>query len=165
MSDIPANEVMSESPSAGSSVAPGSTVTVRLSSGPAKFAVPALTGRLIDDALGAMQAAGFTTNIEYVVDEGSPTGTVLKQDPASGTQESKGATVTLSVAVPGLVPDVSGKSPDAARTMLQNAGYKVGNIAYTQEGTEGTVVRTEPAAGTSLSPGETVMLFRERRQW
>jgi hypothetical protein len=43
--------------------------------------------------------------------------------------------------------------------MLENSGYKVGNTAYVQEGADGTVSRTEPAAGTSLRPGETVMLY------
>ncbi|MDQ2908529.1 MAG: Stk1 family PASTA domain-containing Ser/Thr kinase [Candidatus Eremiobacteraeota bacterium] len=157
--DIPANEVMSQSVQAGSSVSPGATVNVRISSGPAKFAIPALTGQEAADGIARLQAAGFNTNIEYVVDEDSPSGTILKQDPPDGSHVNKGATVTLSVAVPGLVPDVGGKSPGDARVSLQNAGYKVGNIAYTQEGTEGTVVRTEPAAGTSLSPGETVMMF------
>jgi len=157
--DIPANEVMSQSPASGSSLAPGSTVTVRVSSGPARFAVPDLTGGTLDDAQGTLQNAGFRTNIEYVVDAGSNGGTILKQNPAAGTQVRRDTTVTLSIAVTGLVPDVGGKSPNDARTLLQNAGYKVGNIAYTQEGTEGTVVRTEPAAGTDLHPGETVMLF------
>jgi len=157
--DIPANEVMSQSPASGSSLAPGTTVTVRVSSGPAQFAVPDVGGRTIDAALATLQAAGFRTNIEYVDDASSSGGTILKQNPDAGTQVRRDATITLSVAVTGLVPDVGGKSPNDARALLQDAGYKVGNIAYTQEGTEGTVVRTEPAAGTELHPGETVMLF------
>ncbi len=157
--DIPANEVMSQSPAAGSSLAPDSTVTVRVSSGPAQFAVPDVGGQTIDAAVAALQAGGFRTNIEYVDDAGSSSGTILKQNPDAGTQVRRDAMITLSVAVTGLVPDVGGKSPTDARTLLQNAGYKVGNIAYTQEGTEGTVVRTEPAAGSELHPGETVMLF------
>ena len=63
------------------------------------------------------------------------------------------------MAVPGVVPDVAGKSAADAQTLLQNAGYKIGNTSYVQEGPDGTVARTEPGANASLRPGETVMLY------
>jgi serine/threonine-protein kinase len=99
------------------------------------------------------------TNIEYLVDTSSPVGTVLKEDPDAGTSVRKGSAVTLDVAVPGVVPDVSGKPLDQAVALLQTAGYKIGNKAYVQEGSDGTVARTEPAGGSPLRPGETVLLY------
>lgn len=157
--DIPAGVVLSQSPAAGSAVDPGSTVDVTVSAGAPQLVVPDVGTRLAGDATSALQNAGLQTNIEYVVDASADSGTVLKQDPVRGTQIKKGSTVTLSVAVSGTVPDVAGKSPAQAQTILENAGYKIGNLAYVQEGTEGTVARTEPAATTPLRPGETVMLF------
>ncbi len=65
----------------------------------------------------------------------------------------------LSIAVPGTVPDVTGMTLDAARTALQNAGYRVGNVAITQQGDEGKVVRTEPEANATLHPGEAVTIY------
>lgn len=156
---IPADVVMSQSPAAGTSVAPGATVAVVVSSGPQELTIPGVAGRTLADAHAALRAAGFATRIEYVVEPTADSGTVLKQDPDKGSETKKGAAVTLSVAIPGTVPDVSGKSPANASAILQSAGYRVGNTAYAQEGTEGTVVRTEPAASTQLGPGETVMLF------
>ena len=156
---IPANVIMSQDPAAGTSVSPGSTVSVVISSGPQQATVPGVDGRALADAQSALRAAGFATTIEYVVEPNADSGTVLKQNPDKGAQVKEGATVTLSVAIPGTVPDVSGKSPAEASALLQSAGYRVGNTAFTQEGTEGTVVRTEPAASTDLRPGETVMLF------
>ena len=67
--------------------------------------------------------------------------------------------MTLDIAVPGIVPDVTGMTPAQAQTTLQDAGYQIGNTAYVQEGQEGKVVRTEPSATSPLRPGETVTLY------
>jgi len=158
---VPANVVMSQSPGAGTNVDPDSMVSVTVSAGPPQLRVPDVGGRSVSDATAALQAAGLRTGVEYVVDAnaGATPGSVVKQDPAPDTQSKKGETVRLSVVVPGVVPDVTGKSPADAQAALQSAGYKVGNLAYVQEGTEGTIARTEPAANTALPPGETVMMF------
>jgi serine/threonine-protein kinase len=156
---IPAGVVTSENPSPGTEVQPGTSVSVVVSSGPAQLQAPELEGSVVSDAVRALQAAGLGGTIEYVVDPSSAVGTVLKQDPAKGTELKKGDAVTLDVAVPGVVPDVAGKTPAQAQTLLQNAGYKIGNTAYVQEGADGTVARTEPASGSTLRPGETVMLY------
>jgi beta-lactam-binding protein with PASTA domain/tRNA A-37 threonylcarbamoyl transferase component Bud32 len=156
---IAAGVVLSQTPAAGTPVDPGSTVSVTVSAGAPQLVVPDVGGRSAADATSALEDAGLQTNLEYVVDASANAGTVLKQNPDKGVQIKKGSTVTLSVVVAGTVPDVSGKSPADAQTILENAGYKVGNLAYVQEGTEGTVARTEPAATTPLRPGETVMLF------
>jgi len=156
---IPAGVVTSENPSPGTEVPPGTSVSVVVSSGPAQLAAPQLEGLVVSDATRALQAAGLQGTIEYVVDANSAIGTVLKQDPEKGTEMKKGDAVTLDVAVPGVVPDVAGKTPAQAQTILQNAGYKIGNTAYVQEGADGTVARTEPATGSTLRPGETVMLY------
>jgi beta-lactam-binding protein with PASTA domain len=41
---------------------------------------------------------------------------------------------------------------------LQTAGYKIGNL-IPAPGAQGIAVRTEPAAGTALRPGETVNVY------
>jgi serine/threonine-protein kinase len=157
--EIPADTITTQSPQPGTNVDPDSTVEVVVSSGPPVVNVPDVAGRAVGDASGALEAAGLQTDIAYVVDGSSPLGTVMKQTPDGGTTLKKGASVTLDVAVPGLVPDVAGKSAADAQTLLQNAGYKIGNTSYVQEGPDGTVARTEPGANASLRPGETVMLY------
>jgi len=156
---IPADNVLSQNPASGSTMDPGSTVSVVLSSGAPKVSVPAVEGKVVGDAQDALRQAGLVPTIEYVVDSSAPLGTVLKETPDESGSVLKGSGVTLDVAVPGIVPDVSGKSLDDAQTTLQDAGYRLGNKAYVQEGPDGTVARTEPAAGSQLRPGETVLLF------
>ena len=157
--EIAPDIVTSQNPPPGSALDPGSTVSVVVSSGPPQIDVPDVEGRLANDAAGVLQGAGLRTNVEYLVDGSAPAGTVMKQDPEKPANLKKGSSVTLDVAVPGAIPDVVGKSLADATTELQNSGYKVGNTAYVQEGADGTVARTEPVAGTSLRPGETVLLF------
>ena len=156
---IPADTVTSQNPLPGSTLDPGSTVSVVVSSGSPQISVPNVEGRIVDAAQQALGDAGLAANVEYLVDASTPAGTVVKQDPEGTATLKKGATVTLDVAVPGTIPDVAGKSPADAATLLQDSGYKIGNRAYVQEGADGTVARTEPIAGTSLHPGETVTLY------
>lgn len=156
---IPADVVTSQNPQAGSQIDRDGTIDVVISSGAPQITVPYVGGKSASDAVGTLGALGIAATIEYVVDPSAAVGTVLKQTPEPNTAVRKGSAVTLAVAVPGSVPDVAGKSPDDARALLQNAGYKIGNNAYVQEGTEGSVARTEPVAGSSLRPGETVTLY------
>ncbi len=156
---IPADVVTSQSPQAGSPLDPNGTVNVVISSGPEKLTLPDVGGKMVADAQTALSDAGVTPVIEYAVDPNTPQGTVMKQSPDANTAVLKGDKVTLLVAVPGIVPDVSGKSVHDATSIMHDAGYKVGNTAYVQEGPDGTVARTEPAAGTQLRPGETVTLY------
>lgn len=156
---IPADVVTSQNPQAGSQIDRDGTIDVVISSGAPQITVPYVGGKSASDAVGTLGALGIAATIEYVVDPSAAVGTVLKQTPEPNTAVRKGSALTLAVAVPGSVPDVAGKSPDDARALLQNAGYKIGNNAYVQEGTEGSVARTEPVAGSSLRPGETVTLY------
>ncbi|GAC1306969.1 MAG: serine/threonine protein kinase IreK [Vulcanimicrobiaceae bacterium] len=156
---IAADTITSQNPAAGVRVPRDSTVTVVVSSGAPKVAVPSVAGKMAADAARTLGDLGMQTSIVYVVDSGTVAGTVLKQTPDGTVTVKKGTTVVLAVAVPGTVPDVADKSPSDAQALLRGAGYKIGNTAFVQEGTEGTVVRTEPAAGSSLRPGETVMLY------
>jgi serine/threonine-protein kinase len=156
---IPADTIVSQNTQPGTGVDPNSEIDVTVSSGPPVIVVPDVGGHVVDDASTSIANAGLQPNIEYVVDQSSPLGTVMKQSPDAGTSLKKGESVTIDVAVPGIVPDVAGKSTSDAEITLQNAGYKIGNSSYVQEGADGTIARTEPVAGSALRPGETVTLF------
>lgn len=155
---IPADQVASQDPPEGTKVDTGATVTLTVSSGPAATQVPNLGGRTLADAIDAINGAGLLPKVTYSIQPGGD-GTVFQQDPAPSAQTRKGSTVNIIVAVPGVVPDVSGMTVDAAKTALVRAGYVAGNITYVQEGDEGKVARTEPVANTRLNVGETVSLL------
>jgi len=157
--EVAADTVMSQNPAAGAQLAHDATVSVVVSSGAPRVTLPNVSGKSAAEAAQLLSDLGMLTSIEYVVEPNAPLGTVLKQTPQGATGVKKGTGVMLAVAVPGTVPDVADKSPRDAQATLTAAGYKIGNTAFVQEGTEGAVARTEPAAGSSLRPGETVTLY------
>ena len=106
-----------------------------------------------------LRDAGLVPRYRYSFEPGDPVGAVIDIAPAQGARVKHGSTVTLTVVVSGIVPNVAGMPLDDAKAALQNAGYQVGNVAYTQSGTEGRVVSTEPRAGSTLAPGESVLIY------
>jgi serine/threonine-protein kinase len=156
--NIPENMIAAQDPKDGSKLAPGSAVNVVVSAGADLVTVPDVGGKSVRDAVSAVTGAGFEPVFSFTVQGGTP-GVVLAQIPAANAQAKRGSGVTITVAATGTVPDVSTMSLDDAKTALQNDGYVVGNVALTQDGQEGKVVRTEPAAGTQLHPGETVVIY------
>jgi eukaryotic-like serine/threonine-protein kinase len=156
--NIAPDVVASQNPPPGSSVDPGSTVTVMVSSGPETIGLPDVRGRNAGEATEALQSAGLVARIDYAVDQSVTSGTVLEQNPAPASQVRKGSVVELSVGVPGNVPDVSGLSLEQATAALLDAGYKLAPADYGADGEAGKVVRSEPEAGAQLRPGETVLL-------
>jgi eukaryotic-like serine/threonine-protein kinase len=120
--------VIETSPPEGTTVRKGTTVTIVVSRGKEKVAVPDVVGESRDAAERTLQDAGLQTSVrEQESDEQEP-GTVLSQDPAAGTQLAKGKTVTLVVAkapadVP--VPGVIDSTRPEARQALEDAGFEV----------------------------------------
>ena len=157
--NIPADTIASQDPNAGSQIDAGGSVSVVVSSGPAAAQVPDVTGRAPDDASNALRLAGFRPALTYTAAGPSASDTVISQAPSGGASAPHGSQVTIVVAITGIVPDVGGLTLDDAKAKLQAAGYRVGNIAQTQEGQDGHVVRTEPEANTTLSPGESVNII------
>jgi len=95
----PEHSVVSQSPSAGAEVRKGTSVTIRVSTGPAQVTVPSVVGLDEQSARDQLEAAGFVVR---VVDESttdpSQDGMVTAQEPSGGTDAPKGSTVVLTVA-------------------------------------------------------------------
>jgi eukaryotic-like serine/threonine-protein kinase len=97
----------------------------------AKVAVPDLTGKTPDEAKGTLEQQGLVMDAtveEEETDDEDLIGKVTSQDPASGTQVAKGATVKITIGKQKeneSVPSVIGKDFDTAKAELENAGFKV----------------------------------------
>jgi serine/threonine-protein kinase len=89
--DVPAGQVIGTDPAAGAEVPRDSTVRVLVSKGPELIAVPDVTGRTVEEAAAALEAAGLT--VSGVT--GNPRGTVLATDPPAGEQVPRGTGVEL----------------------------------------------------------------------
>ncbi len=159
LDNVPENVIASQNPDAGVKVESGSKVTVVVSGGAALVVVPEVGGQSLPEATAAVSGAGLVPTLQYIVQPANASGAVIDQTPAGTTKAKRGSTVTLSIAVPGTIPDVAGQSLDAAREAIGKNGYRVGNIAYSTDGAPGKVVRTEPEANATLRPGEAVTIY------
>jgi eukaryotic-like serine/threonine-protein kinase len=97
-SSQPADTVVAQSPSPGSSAVPGATITLSVSKGPKTKPVPDVTSQDQASAQEQLKASGFRVRIvtQPVTDQ-SQDGIVLNQDPQGGTEASPGTVVTIVV--------------------------------------------------------------------
>lgn len=71
--NVKKDQVCTQTPTAGNQVAEASTITVQLSSGPAKTAVPNVVGKSKEQAMKALADAGFTNvTTDYKDDDNAP---------------------------------------------------------------------------------------------
>lgn len=122
--------------------------------GPA-VAVPDVTNTEYASAISTLTGAGFRVAVKYAK-QGAANGKIVDEDPHGGSLPS-GSTVTVTLSVPGEVPDTEGMTLDGAKAALEASGYTIGDVQYTTvEGAGGRVVRTTPEVGTVLNPGASV---------
>ncbi len=95
----PEGEVFRQRPAEGATVARGDTVTYWVSTGPPVTTVPDVVGLPSDDAVTALEQAGFVVSVDYVFGWGVYPGDVVAQDPEAGTRLRAGDEVIIEVAV------------------------------------------------------------------
>jgi serine/threonine-protein kinase len=96
-STAPANQVISQSPAPGTSATKGSSVTVNVSNGPPQVNVPDVVGYTSQQAVQALEAAGFQVQQQYTATDASQENIVQYQNPAGGSQAAKGSVVTITI--------------------------------------------------------------------
>jgi eukaryotic-like serine/threonine-protein kinase len=122
--------------------------------GPELVTVPNVVGRPYEEAKQILEDAGFTVNdedVEFERTDAEKPNTVLAQDPAARTQQDEGTPVVLTVArelKQVTVPSIEGMTLDVARTTLENAGLKLGQVTEEASQTvpEDRIVAQSPEA-------------------
>lgn len=128
--------------------------------------VPECTSTTSKDGLEAkLQALGLEMVEKQDTDSTKAAGTCTKMTPEAGSKVAKGSKVTVwfsagpqSIAV----PDVKGMTQEAARTKLEDAGFKVSSTVKTEDSADidkDEVTRTDPAAGTPTPKGSTITIY------
>lgn len=152
--------VCSQDPKAGVKATKGDTISLVVSTGAPKVAVPNVIDKDIDTATAQLQQKGFEVKTKPTESTQNP-GTVLSQNPDPGTELEKGNTVTLEVAkavAKATVPDVTGKSCEEAKALM-TANNLVGNcndIDVADPNQAGKVVSTIPAIGSQADKNSKV---------
>jgi eukaryotic-like serine/threonine-protein kinase len=94
----PAWHVARTDPSAGTQVRRPARVTVLVSTGPPRVAVPDVRGEDSGDGLDRLERAGLTVNVEEVPSTSADPGAILELRPPPRTRTPIGTTVTVIVA-------------------------------------------------------------------
>ena len=124
--------------------------------------VPDVSGMSEADAKTAIEDLGLTfVKGDDVSSDTVDEGLAVSSDPGAGTSAVLGADVTVSFSSGSAtvqVPDVTGMTQSEARKEIENANLAWGDVtAEDSPGTQaGRVIRSSPAADTSVSRGETV---------
>ena len=160
--EVKINRVISQSPSAGSAVQQGGTVELVISKGREKVAVPDVVGKSEDDARSALEADGFRVAVRKSETDAEQPGTVLSQNPGEGTKATSGSQVTITVAEEPAsiaVPDVTGRTQNAATSILSRRGFEVvvTETAVTSPDEDGVVQEQSPSGGEA-DRGSTVTI-------
>jgi eukaryotic-like serine/threonine-protein kinase len=169
--EVEEGRVFEQDPAAGAEAAPGSQVTIKVSSGSGTIAVPQVAGMPEAQARATLADAGFpniTTRQEASQD--IPPGSVISSEPQQGAEVSADTTITLVVSSGReavSVPRVEGLTQENATSQLQNAGLEV---AVTDQDTpdpsqDNVVISQSPGPNAQANRGDTVTLvvgrFRE----
>lgn len=157
-------KVISMNPDAGTTVKEGSTVTILISKGAEKVAVPPLVGLKSADADAALIAVGLVSgNVTEDYSNDYAAGVVMSQTTKDGSKVDKGSSVDYVVSKGAKVqmssvPSLSGQTEDSARQLLIKAGLQAGNVSYDTSSTvtKGYVISQSAAAGSQMVKGSSV---------
>ena len=152
--------VYKQVPTEGNRVAKGSPITIWVSSGKPKVAVPPLKGMSSAAAEAALTKLKLTPDV-HPVPGGAKAGIVVAQDPKEGTKLIEGAKVRINVAkgpTPVPVPSVVNDSISVATAALNQLGFKVIPTFVDSTLPANTVLGQSPNAGTTAAKNSSVSL-------
>ena len=155
--DYAAGYVYRQSPVAGRTVREGQSVTLTISLGIQYVTVPDVTNYLQADGEQQLKSLGVSVLITQAVDDTVAAGSIIRTDPAAGSQVAVGSTVVVYVSRPQVsttakVPSLVGLSSvnDARTLLVQN---KLGLGSTTEQYSDqpaGTIIAQNPAAGSTV---------------
>jgi eukaryotic-like serine/threonine-protein kinase len=158
--EVPEGYTYDQEPAAGTELQSGGIVTVLVSTGKAKVAVPSLVGKSRDDAVKELTSLDLDANVVEVNSQ-KPGGVVIAQDPSPGTVLVAGSSVRVNVSKgpkPVAVPNVVGLQVDIATSQLNTAGFPVLPVQVESDRPAGEVVAQDPPGNTTTSRGATITL-------
>lgn len=158
---IALGSVIRTDPAKGTALKRGTAVSLVVSQGPRPVAVPDVRGMTVDQATAALSDSGLKSRVEEQYDEDIEFGRAVGTEPASGTTVYRGDRVTLLVSKGSQyvsVPSVVGMETDAARKLLQDAGFPVSTREQFGVTVANRVISQNPSGGSRVLPGTPVTL-------
>ena len=161
-SDVPAGQVISQSPEAGESVKEQRMVHLVVSKGAGDITIPDLQGMSFDQAREKLKALGLSIGrISYANDTSKDDGVVISQGLQAGGKASKGTTVDITInqtkSTMVEIPNVVGMTIKEAKEALGNLGLSISKISGSNEDSA-IVTAVSPAPGSSVKRDESITL-------
>ncbi|MCX4590670.1 Stk1 family PASTA domain-containing Ser/Thr kinase [Streptomyces sp. NBC_01549] len=154
--------VCDQDPKAGVKATKGDTITLTVSTGAPKVAVPSVLGKSLDEAKTILEGDGYQFQVKLKTQESTEDpNTVLDQSIPLGKEVEKGSPITLTIAkavAKSTVPDVAGKSCEEAKALMtdNNLVGDCTDIDVADPNQAGKVVSTVPAIGSPADKGSRV---------
>jgi serine/threonine-protein kinase len=159
---VQSGSVVRADPTDGTRLRKNGTVTLVVSKGKERYAVPRLAGRTESTARTALEQARLAVgDVRRTYDEDVPRGEVLTASVQAGTRLRRGTAVDLVLSRgprPLPIPSYVGQPGATARTALDRAGFDVRvTERFSDTVDRGDVVSQSPSSGTGTR-GSTVRL-------
>ena len=166
--DVPAGQVISQTPGAGEKVKEQRTIHLVVSKGVGDITVPDLSDLTVDQARQRLKDVGLVVGkITQQSVEGKKDGVVIAQSPSGDSKVSKGTTIDLVVnkakAKKVKVPNLVGMTLKDARNTLSNAHLGVNQVAGSVE-EKAVVIEQSIKAGDEIDEGSTLNLTTEFKE-
>lgn len=155
--------IIRQDPKGNSRVKKGRKIHLFVSKGAEPGIVPDLKKKSLADATIMLEKAKLKVgSVSVKPDSNVPKGAVVSQSIAPGKKVEPGTSVDLVVNISGSqteVPSLEGLSLAEAKSKLSSMGLVIGQISEKNDDKEkGTVLSTNPDAGTVLEKGSSVSL-------
>jgi beta-lactam-binding protein with PASTA domain len=159
-SERPIGVVFKQAPGAGTQLDEDQTVTITISNGPQRKAIPDVRGQTEQAATTQLKDAGFAPAVKRVAST-KQKDLVVDQDPLPGVTALRGSTVHVIVSNgkrPVVVPSVVGLHQNVAVQKLTALGLvpQIQNAASTRP--QGIVFAQKPPAGKEVDKGSKVTI-------
>ena len=186
--DKDVGKIKEQSIKAGTSAKKGDEVILSVITKKPTISVENVVGLDKDEAESKLKSQGFKVNSSAEEYSDEPKGRVIRQNPAAGSSQTEGTTITLviskgqqesSVIIPSELPqessrqeeskpqtetkvsvaNVVGKTQNVAVSTLGNQGFSVSvKTQYSDSYSSGYVMNQSPAAGSSQKKGTTITI-------
>lgn len=160
---VPEGLLIRTDPPVGERAKAGSTIAGIVSGGPQLFQVPTLRGTGVPEATAAVEAAGFAVGgVERVYDPEVERDLLVGTVPPAESAQRAGTPITLVVSQglePVVLPDLIGQTAAQAGQRAANLGLlSTVREEFSDTAPAGTVAATEPTAGATMVPGDSLAL-------
>ena len=162
--------IISQDPESDTELEEGKTIHFVVSTGTRtenQVSVPGVVGSSEESAKSQITSAGLRVSVSSKYSDDVAEGKVISQSPGSGSQVSKGTTVTITVSK-GKKPESTVSVPNLryfkeseARSELRNSNLVLGSVLteYSDSVEKGLVIRQTVSAGKKVKEGTAVGIY------